>query len=271
MIQYTSCKINIGLNVISKRSDNFHDIQTVFYPVKFLSDALEIVDSSNNQDVVEVTGLSINEPMEKNLCFKAIQLLRKDFDFPFVKLYLHKMVPMGAGLGGGSADATATLMLLNELYALNIETSQMIKYAAKLGSDCAFFVNDFPQLGQGRGEILSPVEVDLSGYFLLIVKPDIHISTADAYGRIKPNVDCFNLSDLPKLPISDWKNVIENDFENPIFNLHPQIGTLKNELYNHGAIYAQMSGSGAACYGIFKNRPNPLDVPIHWNQYIAEL
>lgn len=271
MIRYTSCKINIGLNVISKRADNFHDIKTVFYPVKFLSDAVEIIDSSENQDIVEVTGLNINEPKENNLCFKTIQLLRKDFDFPFVKLFLHKMVPMGAGLGGGSADAATTLLILNELYQLKIETSQLINYAAQLGSDCPFFVNDFPQLGEGRGELLSPIDVDLSGYFLLIVKPDIHVSTADAYGNIKPSSDCISYTDFSKLDVSEWKSVLKNDFEKSIFSLHPKIGALKNELYQHGAIYAQMSGSGAACYGIFNVIPQKLNVPINWNQYRGKL
>lgn len=271
MIQYTSCKINIGLNVLFKRNDNYHELSTIFYPVKFLYDAIEIVQSTDNKDFVHLSGLTMDRSFEDNLCYKAIQLLRKEYRFPYVSLYLHKVVPVGAGLGGGSADATYTLRMLNEMFDLQISNDRLQSYATLLGSDCAFFLHDSPQIGHGRGELLEPLKIDLSGFYLLIVKPDIHISTAEAYSNIVPNPDPFDLSQVEKMPISDWKNVVKNDFEDSIFNRYPEIEILKQNLYNHGAIYAQMSGSGAACFGIFENSPLPISAPDNWSQYIGIL
>lgn len=271
MIQYTNCKINIGLNILSRRDDGFHDIETLFYPVNFLNDAVEILASNDEHDHVYVYGLEINDPEENNLCFKAVKLLRQHFSFPNVTIHLYKNVPMGAGLGGGSADATATLMLVNQLYNLEIPQSLMLNFASKLGSDCAFFVQSTPQIGKGKGEVLSPVHINLSGKYLLIVKPNIHVSTADAYRNVSSNNNRIPISKNIQLPIEEWKHVIENDFELSIFKAYPQIAELKRNLYQHGAIYAQMSGSGAACYGIFDTLPLPIEIPNDWLMFVGKL
>lgn len=271
MIQYTNCKINIGLHILSRRDDGYHDIETLFYPVRFMNDAVEVLFSDDESDHVYVTGLAIDEPMEKNLCYKAVQLLRQKYTFPPVSVHLHKIVPMGAGLGGGSADATATLVLINRLFELGITNQQLLRYSARLGSDCAFFVSSTPQLGEGRGEVLSPVNVDLTGKYLMIVKPDIHVSTAEAYQRVKPNSQRISLSKLAELPLEEWKDVVVNDFEESIFKTYPQIAILKEQLYQHGAVYAQMSGSGAACYGIFDRQPEKIEVPKEWDVFVGEL
>jgi len=271
MIRFSNCKINIGLQVINRRSDGFHNIQTVFYPVKFLSDAVEIIGTNSDTDQYFLTGMNIDEPISGNLCHKAIQLLRKDFRFPSVELHLHKMVPMGAGLGGGSADASATLMLVNEFFNLKIERERLWSYASQLGSDCAFFLHQLPQLGEGRGNKLKSIDLDLSNKKLLIVKPDIHISTAQAYRNIIPNPNRESLENITSLPLGEWKDVVVNDFETTIFKAYPEIARLKRQLYEAGAVYAQMSGSGAACFGIFESAPSPLDIPDTWCSFQGEL
>lgn len=271
MIRFSNCKINIGLQVINRRSDGFHDIQTVFYPVKFLSDAVEIIETNSETDQYFFTGINIDEPISGNLCHKAIQLLRKDYRFPSVELHLHKIVPMGAGLGGGSADATTTLMLVNDFFNLKIERDRLWGYASQLGSDCAFFLHQNPQLGEGRGNELKSIDLDLSSKKLLIVKPDIHISTAQAYQNIIPNPNRDSLENITSLPLGEWKDFVENDFETTIFKAHPAIARLKRQLYDAGAVYAQMSGSGAACFGIFESVPAPLAIPDTWCSFQGEL
>ncbi len=271
MIQYTQCKINIGLNILFRRNDGFHEIDTVFYPVNFLNDAVEVIFSDDDCDHVYVTGLEIDAPIEDNLCYKAVQLLRQYYMFPKISVYLYKKVPMGAGLGGGSADATTTLMIINDLFCLEITKTQLMEFAAQLGSDCAFFVSSTPQLGKGRGEKLTPISLDLSGKFLMIVKPNIHISTADAYKNVKPNNHRDSLAKISNIPLGEWKHFVENDFELSVFEKYPQIAELKNKLYQHGAVYAQMSGSGAACYGIFDKSPSLFDVPTDWSLFVGEL
>jgi 4-diphosphocytidyl-2-C-methyl-D-erythritol kinase len=271
MIRFSNCKINIGLQVINRRSDGFHDIQTLFYPVKFLSDAVEIIVTNCDTDQYFLTGIKIDEPIEGNLCYKAIQLLRKHYQFPFVDLHLHKMVPMGAGLGGGSADATTTLLLVNDFFNLEIEADKLWSFASQLGSDCAYFLHTKPQLGEGRGNELKMIDLDLSDKKLLIVKPDIHISTAQAYQNIIPNPNRNSLATLTAQPIEQWKEFVVNDFENSIFNAYPAIAHLKQQLYDAGALYAQMSGSGAACYGIFEQKPENINFPKGWLTFEGNL
>lgn len=267
MLRFPNCKINIGLQIICKRADGYHDLQTLFYPVNFLSDALEILESPIDNDRYFFTGLGIDAAVEDNICYKAIQLLRADHDFPSVDLHLHKMVPMGAGLGGGSADAAYTLLMVDELFHLRISMSKMKEYASLLGSDCAFFVNPVPQLGEGRGEVLTPFSLDLSGKFLVIIKPNIHVSTAVAYSKVKPNDQLPPLAQLLSNEIKSWKNCVVNDFEPSVFEEYPEISKIKELLYQRGAIYAQMSGSGAACYGIFEQIPKEIDLPENWSIY----
>jgi len=271
MIRFSNCKINIGLQVINRRSDGFHDIQTIFYPVKFLSDAVEIIETNSEADQYFLTGIKIDEPIVGNLCHKAIQLLRKYFQFPSVELHLHKMVPMGAGLGGGSADATTTMLLVNDFFNLKIEADKLWSFASELGSDCAYFLHTSPQLGEGRGDELKMIDLDLSSKKLLIVKPDIHISTAQAYQNIIPNPNRDSLATLTAQPIEQWKECVVNDFEPTIFEAYPAIAQLKQQLYDAGAIYAQMSGSGAACFGIFDTIPSPLKIPASWCCFEGEL
>ena len=271
MIRFSNCKINIGLQIMNRRNDGFHDIQTIFYPVKFLSDAVEVIETNSKTDQYFMTGIKIDESIDGNLCFKAVQLLRKHYQFPSVELYLHKMVPMGAGLGGGSADATATLLIINELFDLKIEYDKLWSFASQLGSDCAYFLHANPQLGEGRGNDLKPIGLNLSNKKLVIVKPDIHISTAQAYQNIISNPNRGSLATLTAQPIEKWKECVVNDFETTIFEAYPIIAQLKRQLYDAGAIYAQMSGSGAACFGIFNSFPEPLQIPTSWDVFEGEL
>lgn len=252
MLCFPNAKINLGLNIIERRSDNFHNIATVFYPIP-LSDILEIIHSENNLNKVElkITGMQISGDSERNLCVKAYYLLDKEFDLPPITIYLHKLVPMGAGFGGGSSNGAFTLTLLNQLFELGLADDQLVGYAEQLGSDCAFFIHNKPAFGTGKGNVLTDIQVDLSGKYLVLVKPDIFISTAEAYAGVKPVTLTHSLSELLKRPITDWKQLVINDFEESIFLRHPEIKIIKNDLYNRGALYASMTGSGSAVFGIF--------------------
>lgn len=267
MIRFPNCKINIGLNILSKREDGYHNLQTIFYPVA-IYDALELIEKKEASDEIEFTqtGLSISGDTHNNLCVKAYQLLKKDFpQLPAVQMHLHKVIPMGAGLGGGSSDAAFTLKLLNEKFQLGLSKEQLIRYAAGLGSDCAFFVMDTPCIATGRGEIMKPVAVDLSSYSILIVNPGIHISTADAFKQIEPGKNAVDLERAIQSPIEKWKDQLKNDFELPVFQSHPEIAGIKKELYEKGALYASMSGSGSSLYGIFpKGSTIELKYPDHY-------
>lgn len=247
MVFFPHCKINLGLQIISKREDGYHEIETCFYPVPWC-DALEVIKSDQFQFTQSGTAIPGRE--EDNLCVKAYQLLKKDFDLQPIKLHLHKVIPTGAGLGGGSSDAAFTLRALNFIFDFNLSHDKVTTYASTLGSDCSFFVSDKPMLGSGRGEILSETSVTLKGKYLILVKPDIHVSTAEAYAGVIPKSN-QSLKEILALPITDWKQRLKNDFEESVFKKHPQIEVIKNELYNQGALYASMSGSGAAVFGIF--------------------
>ncbi len=256
MLSYPNAKINLGLHVVEKRTDGYHNIETVFYPVKSLSDILEVLPSKANTTTLTNTGLLIDAPAESNLCVKAWNLLRKDFNIPPVEIYLHKQIPFGAGLGGGSADAACCLMLLNNLFKLNLSSNKLKEYALQLGSDCAFFIENKPMLAAGRGEILESIPLSLAGKYIAIVHPPIHVSTAQAYAGITPKQPSYSLAQLPLLPINQWKQQLKNDFEESIFKRHPEIAKIKEMLYKKGAIYASMSGSGSSVFGIFEELPD---------------
>ncbi|TAH43759.1 MAG: 4-(cytidine 5'-diphospho)-2-C-methyl-D-erythritol kinase [Bacteroidetes bacterium] len=257
MITFPACKINIGLNIISKRSDGFHSIETVFYPIQW-ADILEIVPGAQESNTVDFrsTGLRLFGPKDKNLCLRAYQLLSEKFNIPSVKMHLHKVLPIGAGLGGGSSDAASTLMLLNKIFKLGASEEELESIAASIGSDCSFFIRNKPMMATGKGEILKPISLKLKNYFIVIVKPRAHISTAEAYASVKPSKPKFDLSEQIQRPISEWKDFVVNDFEHTIFEKHPGIKNIKNKMYKLGALYASMSGSGSSVYGIFSNEKN---------------
>ena len=263
MVVFPNGKINLGLNVTNKRNDGYHDLETVFYPTR-IHDVLEIIKA----DVVEFTmsGLPVAGDVNDNLCLKAYHLLKKDFlELPPVKIHLHKVLPMGAGLGGGSADGAFTLMLLNQKFKLNITEQQLSRYALQLGSDCPFFILNKPCFASGRGERLEPIAVDLSAYKIILVHPGIHVSTARAFALLNPAEPSTSIKNILDKPISTWKHQLINDFEAPVFAMFPEIKQIKQTLYAAGALYASMSGSGSAVYGIFENKDITLpNFPEHY-------
>ena len=248
MVTFPPCKINLGLRILSKRTDGYHDISTCFFPLPF-TDVLEILPA--DKFTFTQTGLTIAGETQENLCLKAYQLLRKELDLPPVHIHLHKMIPMGAGLGGGSSDAAWTLRTLNSIFNLNRTTAQLVARATEIGSDCPFFIQDLPAIGSGRGEVLEPSGVKLSGFFLVLVKPEIHVSTAEAYSNVKGEFSLGNIRSIVMQPMEDWKSNLINDFEPSVFKQHPSLSRIKDKMYSLGAVYSSMSGSGSAVYGIF--------------------
>ena len=259
MLVYPNAKINIGLNVVEKRADNYHNIETVFYPIG-LCDALEVAVSDSCTDYsFSSSGLLIDGDPEDNLIVKAFRLLRSQFQFPPIDISLCKQIPFGAGLGGGSSDASFMLKVLNEMFELKLTTNKLEKIAAQLGADCPVFIKNKPVFATGIGNVFSPVKISLKGYYLLLIKPDIFVSTPDAYSLVVPKQPEFSLLELIKQPIGDWKNNIVNDFEESVFAKYPAIGDVKNQLYQMGALYASMSGSGSSVFGIFESEPTSND------------
>ena len=253
MLKFPNAKINLGLNVTEKRGDGYHNIDSCFYPIP-LKDALEIIPSQKL--CFESTGLNIPGSSDDNLVLKAYQLLHKDFHLSSVDIILHKNIPMGAGMGGGSADGAFMLTLLNEYFSLEISNERLETYALKLGSDCPFFIENKPKLVRGRGEIFESTKVDLSGFYLALFYPSIHISTAEAYSGINPKRSGTSVKEIiENHPIEDWKNLLKNDFEVGIFEKYPTLKEIKNTFYKDGAVYASMTGSGSTIYGIFKEQP----------------
>lgn len=250
MIFYANAKINLGLNVVEKRNDGFHNIESIFYPVMDLFDVLEVVE--NQQLEFTSSGIEIPGDEDSNLCIKAFQIIKENHDIPNVKIHLLKNIPIGAGLGGGSSDAAFMLKALNELFNLHLSNEKLIDYARKLGSDCAFFIENKPAYAYHRGDKLETIDIDLSSYKIEIEYPDIHIGTTEAYSGIVPVLSKENLKDLIKQPIEGWKSSIKNDFEESVFPLHPSIEELKKKMHTKGAIFASMTGSGSAVFGIFK-------------------
>lgn len=256
MIAFPNCKINLGLNVLAKMENGFHELETFFYPVN-IHDALEILPATILETALTVTGISAGEK-ENNICLKAYRLLKKDYpQLPEIRIHLHKAIPLGAGLGGGSADGAAMLRLINNKFDLNIAEDKLFGYALMLGSDCPFFLLNKPCLAAGRGEKLTPLPVSLLGYKFLIINPGIHVNTGEAYQEIKPAMPKKRIQEIIMQTIGTWKAELKNDFENSVFDKHPAIKKLKEQLYNEGAVYASMSGSGSTVYGIFENHINP--------------
>jgi 4-diphosphocytidyl-2-C-methyl-D-erythritol kinase len=254
MLSFPNCKINLGLHIVGKRADGFHNLETVFYPLPF-RDALELIPATINTTEIEFTGtgLAVDGDIADNLCVKAYHLLKKDFpELPAVKVHLHKTIPMGAGLGGGSADASFMLKLLNEKFHLNLSTSQLINYSLQLGSDCPFFIINKSCYATGRGEILEEIKVDLSVYKTILINPGIHVNTGWAFSNISPSTPKKSVKEIVQQPVETWKHELKNDFEEPVFIAHPSIKAIKEDLYNRGAIYAAMSGSGSTLFGIFE-------------------
>ncbi|MDB4903280.1 MAG: ispE [Mucilaginibacter sp.] len=257
MIIFPNAKINIGLNVVSRRSDGYHNLETIFYPVK-INDALEIIEAEELS--FQSSGLEIPGRVEDNLCIKGYYLLKKDFDLPLVKIHLHKHIPIGAGLGGGSADAAFFIRLMNQKFNLKLTDEEMIDYAKQLGADCAFFIQNTPVFAFDRGDEFEPIKLDLSAYKIILVTPPVHVSTAEAYGSVKPAPVKESLMELIYKPVAEWKKHIKNDFEATIFKNHPTIRGIKAALYEAGALYASMSGSGASVFGIFDKTPDLSDL-----------
>lgn len=262
MLSFPHCKINLGLHVVAKRADGYHDIQTCFYPVEW-NDVLEILPSS--EDKMVVTGMEVPGDVTKNLVWKAVELLRADFAFGPVQAHLHKAIPFGAGLGGGSADGAFALRVLNDIFNLQISTAQLQAYALKLGSDCPFFIKKRPFLATGRGEALTPIEVDLSDYQVLVVKPGVAVSTAEAYASIVPKAPSQSIHEILKTPVATWRETLTNDFEPGVFRKYPEIKSLKDKLYHMGATYASMSGSGSAVFGLF---PKETEIGAMGEEYV---
>ncbi|MFN8135631.1 MAG: 4-(cytidine 5'-diphospho)-2-C-methyl-D-erythritol kinase [Bacteroidales bacterium] len=251
MITFPNCKINLGLWVTQRRTDGYHNIQTVMLPVPWC-DVLEMVPAGKGQTTLTVTGTRVDSPIEKNLCFKAWQLMADNYGIPPVDIHLHKVIPTGAGLGGGSADASFALKLLNTLFHLQLSNEVLRSLAVQLGMDCPFFIENVPALSTGRGEFLTPVLLNLSGLHVLIVKPPVHVSTAAAFAGIRPLFRENSIHEITALPVQEWRKLLHNDFESTVMALYPEIGEIKNELYRNGALYAALSGSGSAVFGLFE-------------------
>lgn len=261
MITFPIAKINLGLNVVEKRPDGYHNLETVFYPVQ-LKDALEVqpmdelFPSSVDCDL-KVTNIAIEGDEQRNLVVRAYHLLKQDFpQIPRVHAHLYKAIPTQAGMGGGSSDCAAMLLLLNRMFQLQLSQQQLINYAARLGADCPIFILNHPAYAEGIGERLQPIEVNLSGYYLAVVRPDIPVPTKEAFSLIKPQKPLKNCRTIVSQPIETWRDELINDFEQSVFALHPELREVKERLYRIGAVYAAMSGSGSALFGIFRSQPD---------------
>jgi 4-diphosphocytidyl-2-C-methyl-D-erythritol kinase len=255
MILFPNCKINIGLNIIRKRPDGYHDLESVFYPLP-LKDVIEIIPAGSFQ--FNKSGLDIPGDDADNICIKAYQSLKKSFPgLPAVKMYLHKHIPTGSGLGGGSADGAFMLLLLNDTFGLNLSTNQLINHASALGSDCPFFIVNKPAFVSSRGESIKNFSLDLSAYSFALIHPGIHINTAWAFSKIKPGVPAKPIAEIVHGSLKNWRDHLVNDFEIPVLNEFPVLNDIKKELYKSGALYASMTGSGSSFYGIFEKNNIP--------------
>ena len=252
MIKFPNAKINLGLNIVNRRPDGYHDIETVFYPIA-LTDIVEIVKAKGELSTLTTSGRPVDCPVEKNLVMKAYRSLEKEFNLPPVDIYLRKNIPDGAGLGGGSSDAASVMLILNEMFMLNLSKEELAQRAARLGADCAFFIYNTPMMATGIGDILSPTEVQLKGKTLLLVKPNVSVPTAVAYSRVTPTPSDIELTNILSQPIAEWKNLLKNDFEPSVFAAHPELADIKQQIYDLGAVYASMSGSGSSIFGIFES------------------
>ena len=261
------CKINLGLFVTRKREDGYHELQTVMLPVRELYDVVEVERMEGSGVQFEGSGIEVDCPVDKNLCVRAARLMQERYGVGGISIKLDKRVPFGAGLGGGSSDATAVVVAVNEIYSLGLDKPTLASLAAELGSDTPFFVYNTPQLCEGRGEIMTPVEVDLRGLWLAVAKPENEgVSTKEAYAGIKPKMPTVSLTELLNRDKNEWQGSVLNDFEPHIFAAHPTIKALKQNMLDAGAVYAAMSGSGSAVFGLFDERPTlqlPTDTFLH--------
>ncbi len=253
MICFPNAKINLGLNVVSKRPDGYHNIETIFYPIP-LKDALEIVESDSF--CFTQTGIPVDGAIENNLVVKAMRLIEKSYTLPLLDIHLLKAIPFGAGLGGGSSDAAFMLKLVNDFCNLNISDEQLEEMASVLGADCPFFIRNKPVFASGIGNIFEPIDLSLKGYYLYLVKPDITVSTPEAYRMLTPGKPIVSLKEIVTLSVEEWKGSMVNDFEETIFKIHPLIKEVKEQVYDAGAIYASMSGSGSSVFGLFTDNVN---------------
>ena len=256
----TGCKINLGLNVVERRPDGYHNLQTIFYPVP-LYDELTIREKDSlimdGEDTLTLGGNPLEGEVWDNLVLRAVRLLRQEgFPIPPLNIDLRKVIPSGAGLGGGSSDAACMVTSLTKLYGLPLTDEQMERLVSKLGADCPFFVNPRPLYAEGIGDVFTPISLDLSGWYLMLVKPEVHVSTREAYAGVHPHQPAYSLLDVVKQPVGAWASRMVNDFEESIFFNHPLLSEIKEELYRQGAAYASMSGSGSTIFGLFRSRPN---------------
>ena len=249
MLCFPNAKINWGLNIVNKRPDGYHNIETIFYPIPVV-DALEITHAETLS--FSQTGIKIDTPIEKNLVVKALNLLKKQYKIPDVEIHLLKAIPFGAGLGGGSADAAFMLKLLNDYFKLHISIEKLEELASEIGADCPFFIRNKPVFASGIGNIFEPINLSLKGYYLCLIKPEIMVSTPEAYSKVIPKVPVISLKEIIQRPISEWKQWMVNDFESSVFSKYPEIESIKNLLYRKGAVYAAMSGSGSSVFGLFE-------------------
>ena len=268
MITFPIAKINLGLNVVEKRADGYHNLQTVFFPVPLL-DALDVQEMgaefpSQYDCDLKVSNIHIDGDEQRNLVVRAYNLLKQDFpDMPRVHAHLYKGIPTQAGMGGGSSDCGFMITLLNKMFNLGLSDEQMIQYAARLGADCAFFILNKPCYAEGIGEKLQPIQLSLSGWYLSLVRPDIPVSTREAFALIKPHYPEFNCKEVVQLPVEEWRGKLTNDFEDSVFAVHPELGAVKDRLYQLGATYAAMSGSGSTLFALSKQ-------PIHLDEFAQE-
>lgn len=267
MICFPNAKINLGLHVTEKRTDGFHNIETVFYPVGW-NDALEIIETTNSSSEfnLQLSGLPIHGDLQDNLLYKAYLLIKEFKKIPHISVYLHKVLPMGAGLGGGSADTAFFINLLDEQFKLQLSENEKMQVAKKLGSDCAFFIHNKPVFAYDKGDVFKSIEIDLSKYYIALIFPNVHSNTKDAYSLVKPKAPKRSILQVIQQPIETWKTDLVNDFEISIFDKYPIVSKTKQDLYDCGAIYACMSGSGSAVFGIFNQEPviNQLSQFHHW-------
>lgn len=252
MVVFPNCKINIGLYITGKRADGYHNLETVFYPVPW-TDVLELVPSGDSQSTLTMTGREVAGKVEQNLVWQAYERLHTLFPdlVPPLSIFLHKVLPMGAGLGGGSADGAFMLRAVNDFCNLGLSETQLVDMALSLGSDCPFFIRNTPQYATGRGEVMEPIQLDLSNYSIQLVCPELAIATKDAFSRITPRTAPLDLRRLTDMPVIDWKDQVYNDFETSVFHQYPVLADIKSQLYEGGALYASLSGSGSTVYGIF--------------------
>ena len=263
-----NCKINIGLDVLRRRADGFHDLSTVMAPVKGLYDVLTVERAEASS--LSIVGIEVDCDAEQNICMKALRLMQQRYGIGEVSITLDKRIPFGAGLGGGSADGTAVILALNDIFSLGLDEVALISLAAELGSDTAFFVRNTPQLCEGRGEIMTPIELDLAGYWLVLIKPDANVSTREAYAGVVPAIPELPLTERLQKPIAEWQGCVKNDFEKSVFAAHPIIADFKQKMIDAGATYASMSGSGSTVFGLFPNKEQAERL-AQYTPYIFEL